>query len=63
MFGGHGGHRCDTFDRLRQDHLALGDRFGLFIQTLNNDKKTIQFDIQFKNKIKLFIRRIYSFKN
>ena len=43
--------------------IALGNRFWLFIQTLNNDKKTIQFNIQFIKKIKLFIQKIYSFKN
>ena len=42
--------------------LALGDKFWLFIQTLNNAKKNIQFNIQLRNKIKLFIQRIHSFQ-
>ena len=40
--------------------VALGDRFGLFMQTSNNAKKSIQFNIQLKNKIKLLTQRIYS---
>ena len=50
--------------------VALGDRFWLFIQTLNNDKRSFnsifnsktKSNYSFKNKIKLFIQRIYSFK-
>merc|ERR1712001_568013 len=42
---------------------ALGDRYRKFYRTLNNAKKTIQFNIQFKKISTLFIQNFIHLKS